>query len=333
TNLIDWDGDRLDDFLVVRRGAVNEFGDGRSYLHWFIALSAYGGGIIDHVFGQSGDRVFSFFSDGRPHMGAVRIGTSGECIGQLEWWSMNFSLNVSERQIVKRCWGLPGDIPIVRTDLNNNGLADWIVVRPEGHAQIAYILYDNQQEWTTRALGLSNAVPQVGNFMGEGNTFGWCQRDQGLVGLRRLDGTDAILPFGIATNAIIRPDGTVVQSNASDRLTSQPEPTPTPINPPPSGCPTFGRGELWKPAGETRGGVPVFLVSDDYAGIPNSSIRIEDQNGNLVPGFRVVDRTCCPNGGRAHFWVAPKCGQIPANSIVRFGNQCRSLPSPCRRYE
>lgn len=216
TNLIDWDGDKLDDFLVVRAGAKNEFGDGNTYLHWYSAYSKFGGTIVERVFGLSGDRVFTFFDGNTPQYGAVRLATSGACAGQFEWFSLvgGTSSNLGPIQ----CWGLSGDIPLVRADINNNGKADWIVVRPETNGtQNAYVLFDNL---TTAIipLGLSTAVPQIGNYYGTGQTFAWSQRDAGLVGVRPPSGPDQIISFGIPSNVVIRSDGTVVQPTSTDQL-------------------------------------------------------------------------------------------------------------------
>ena len=348
TNLIDWDADKLDDFLVVRAGAA--IGD-VTPLNWYVSFSASGGAVGRTTFGELGDRVFTFFDNGVPHFGAVRIASEQECpklgdgTAQLVWYGRNFTLNPSETVITKRCWGLVGDIPLVRADYDGNGKAEWIVVRPSGGKQIAYILHDDQETTEAVPLGLETSVPQIGLFKEGRPRFIWSQRDQGLVGMSKRSGSPTIFPFGIATNIIIRADGTVVQPTSSDRFLAAEEPDEVAPTPPPAsgslGCQVQksfqdgGEGNLWKPVSEGFNGNPVALFPSYYNG---ANVAVYAADGSLAT---TVGRTkCCnSNGNRAHFWFnkrassmrsqAPLTVRVVRNNVV----ECFPVPDPTQRYD
>ena len=338
-NLIDWDGDLIDDFLVVRLGTANEFGDGNSYYHWFTALSGSGGKIVEHIFGISGDRLFTYYDQNHPKVGAVRVGTAGECAGQLEWYGANFTSNPADLNLVKRCWGLPGDIPLVRADFNNNGKADWIVARPEANGlQNAYILYDNQTDFVVKALGLANSIPQIGNFKGS-QTFAWSQRDIGQAAILLSGGSLEIFPFGISTNAVIRADGTVVQPSSADTLPSSGS----------SGggssgggggsggtasCPTTrSSGFLYKPesqdSGGTREGFPMIKLN---GGVGGSCADVLATDGTIISKFGMftADRwyegyKCGLDAGRDNsdeLAAAARAASGNPGGYVKIGSTC-----------
>jgi hypothetical protein len=346
-NLIDWDGDLLDDFQVVRDGAVSEFGDGVSYKHWLIALSAYGGTIVDIIFGLKGDRSYTFYDNDLPQFGALRLATVGACAGQFEWFNMNFSLDASARTIKSRCWGLPGDIPLVPRDLNGNKLADYIVVRPEGGIQTAYVLYDDSST-ATFSLGLATAIPLIGDFDATGGQLAWIQRDQGLVG-RRLQGQNIdIFPFGIAANTIIRPDGSVVEPNSNDRFTDS-------TNGSGGGgggggsiaeCQNpRGSGFLYKPASQdsndSREGFPLVLMSRFNSG--ESCGEVLASNGQVISYFgrftsnRYYEGAGCGRAERNSASSLAQLAQAAAGSpsgYIKIGNLCLGpIPNFASRYD
>lgn len=146
-------------------------------------------------------------------------------------------------------------------------------------------------------------------------------------------------------NQVIMSCGLEGEFHFAQRL---PTPTPTPAPPPKPddlGCNvvkdfTDGPGAaLWKPVSDnTRR--PVFLLPDEYwtgeMGVGSGDVRGVD--GGVVAG--ITRRTCCPNGGRAHFDVT-----VPASVLDQFnpltvrlflGNgmvECRKVPVASQRFD
>ena len=223
-NAMNFDLDSLDDLFVVRTGPANEVGDSKKYLHWLVSLSAYGGTVIDQLFGLAGDQVFTFYNKGEPYLAVARLETEGVCSGQIAWYFSRFQSDPGKRSVSRLCWGLSGDIPLSPVEIN--GKLKVIVVRPTGDRQLAYIRDANGSTAETMWLGLSNAIPAFGNLVGKEANLYWVQRSTpGLgeisyVGVRRANGKDDVFPFGITSNIILRPDGTTVAPTDSGRLIS-----------------------------------------------------------------------------------------------------------------
>jgi hypothetical protein len=334
----DFDGDGISDIYVVRDGSPDFF---PGFKVWHIALSSTGT-VHQKVFGMTSDRVFGgdVNGNGRAEMIALRPST-------YEWFSADiFATDVS--QITAQQWGLPGDIPLLPQDMNGDGKPDYIISRREGAMQFAYIRYSDVN-FEKRPIGLATSVPSVGKFNPQRaeSDFAWQQRDTGWAASRNPDTTVNFFRHGIATNAIIRPDGTVVQPNEDGRFPgssvapSQPD---APSSSPPSGAPGCtpspgtkdrfrGNGDLWKPHSESTGKV-VILLPSSYT---SASVEILGRDGNVIS---TPERTrCCPNGGRMHFWMNRDrnfmAQHAPVTARVRRGatTECRVVPDPRRRYE
>ena len=115
-------------------------------------------------------------------------------------------------------------------------------------------------------LGLADAIPGVGNVLKQGPTFFWHQRatpglgETSFVGTRTKKGNDRVFPFGISSNIILRPDGTVVLPSDTGILNT---------NGNSGGSATCSEiltsGYLWKPASQDtnapRVGYPGFLLN------------------------------------------------------------------------
>lgn len=320
TNAINFDGDSLDDIFVVRNGSANEFSDGKTYLHWYVALTGSNGQVADILFGMAGDRVFTFYKDGKAHLGAVRIENSGVCAGQFAWYYMAYDANPTNRKVGSTCWGLTGDIPIIPAQLGS-GLKV-VISRPTGGIQVAYIRNFDGNTSETQNLGLSDSIPGIAALSSSGPNFFWHQRstpalgDLSFVGIRGKSGSVKVIQFGITSNVILRPDGSVIQPTDSGRLSSSPNTPSTPSTPSTPGSTTqcgqiITSGYLWKPAsqdtGDSRQGYPLILFSRYFP--QNSCLKV------LSADFKEI--SCLGQyGGMARAYEGFGCGlssQSPCN--------------------
>ena len=306
TNLGDWDGDGIDDIHVVRKDA----GD---FLNWYVSMSGSGGKIVQYVFGMSGDKVgvADVDGDGKAEMVALRSG--------FIWYIRK----PSEETFTTVQWGLPGDIHLMPTDIDGDHLADYVITRRTGTTQLAYIRYGNGATQNTD-LGFDSSIPQMGNFIGNLPTFAWSQRDTGWTAIRRFDGTPDVFKFGIASNAVIRADGTVVQPSEDGRFggSSGGGVTPDPGSGGTASCSTtYGSGWLLKPAaqdtGGTRLGKPLILFTRNY---PSSScLNVIATNGEIVAKYGKFSSN--------RFYSGYGCGshlsasQIAAKAVAASGSK------------
>ena len=271
-NLADWDGDGVDDLLVVRAGSGG-------ILFWYVRLSSTSQ-VALFVFGVKGDKVGAFDTDGDglAEMIALRNG--------YQW----FIRKPAELTFTQVLWGLNGDIPLLPRDLDGDHLTDYIISRRTGSGQLAYLRYGNGQTATVQ-LGSDTSIPQIGNFEAAPG-FAWSQRDTGLVVIKNQDQTLTQFQFGIPANAIIRPDGTVVQPIEDGRFGSPaggspviPPTTPLPPTGTTAGCVrTFSSGWLLKPesqdSGGSRQGKPLILFTRNFPS--NSCLNVIAANGQII---------------------------------------------------
>ena len=276
-NPIDFDLDQIDDFLVVRNGPGNA-------LTWYVALSGYGGSIVSTVFGQSGDAVFTYYDEGLPRIGAVRIGPGNV----LNW----FSKSLFGNDVDQKLWGVSTDIPLIPHDMDGNDRADLIVARPEtanglDQQTLFVATQDTAQVYT---VGRATSIPFIGNFSGgSANQVGWVQRDgagaNSLIGIRDGNGNVDVRTFGINENIIVRPDYSVVERSSNGTLNGGGGSDPgSPPGDPQTCQSTVGSGWLWKPAsqdsGGSREGKPLILFSRYSYG--SSCLKVLAANGVQV---------------------------------------------------
>jgi hypothetical protein len=187
-------------------------------------------------------------------------------------------------------WGVNGDIPLLPQDIDGDNLPDYMISRRSnntGGSQTAFVKYGNGQAETI-PLGFDSSIPQVGKFSST-NNFAWSQRDTGWTAIRNPDNSKNVFLFGIAANAIIRADGTVVQPTSDGRFptTSNPVSTTPPANSngPSATCSsTFTSGWLLKPrsqdTGDDRQGKPMILFSRN---LPTSGcLNVLSTNGTII---------------------------------------------------
>ncbi len=195
----DLDCDGKTDLLAVR----NE----RGVMVWYVNLTGSPGVIFRDVFGVTGDKVATADMDGD--------GCAEEIVLRSGFTWFAKKLGAPSFSTVQ--WGLPGDIPLLPQDVNHDGVAEYVIARPNGSTQTAFIRLSNGTA-NLHALGLDSSIPLLGNFIGDPG-FAWFQRNQGLVGVEQYQpGSPAIFGFGAANQWIVRPDGTVITPSENGRF-------------------------------------------------------------------------------------------------------------------
>ncbi len=333
-NQADVDCDGITDLIEV----ANAAGGFTGYRAWHIASTRYPGQIFERIFGLTTDKiaVADVDGDGCAELIALR-GTS------YVWYAMKM---LTTEFVTVTQWGLPGDLPLVPQDIDNDGKADFIIARRTGYIQQAYVRYaENPLRFDVIPLGLDTSIPLVGKFEAGGNSFAWFQRDSGLVGIRSralpltTNTPDTIISFGTAQDAIIRPDGTVIQPNEDGRFDGS-------VNnpPPPAQCdkPRFPDGIggwLWKPQrdGGTGAGNATILVPRK-SGALSTAVVFLARGGSQIGSARL--RYHGGSGGRS-VWDANQTnsalsGNAPFVVHVSFANNTCSeitIPNPFNRYD
>lgn len=315
----DVDCDGITDFIVTRNGRSDYY---PGLKLWYIALSD-SGLVQETPFGLTTDRAYvaDLTGDNCAELLVLRAGFT---------W---FGKSLSGSEVSQVQWGLPGDFPILPFDLNGDRKPDYIISRATGSGQRAYVRYSSSSS-DTFALGGDGVLPMAGKFKSNKGLAYW-DRSSGLLGVRQNDGTIQASPFGIAGNAIVRPDGTVIQPTEDGKFGSNDSGggggnCSTPRFPDGSG------GFLWKPVKEggthTRGG-PTILGSNSIR-----RVVLLGNNGSVVNEPRL--RYYNGSGGRS-VWDPTKVASelapdAPITVRVFFPNgscEDRAVPDPRRRYD
>jgi hypothetical protein len=301
-----------------------------------VAVRVVGGALVWYIqnvapdgisWGLEGDTPFAadITGDGVDELIVLRSEA-----GQLVWYIRDLSGNFTDRV----SWGLDGDSALTPTDFNGDGKADLNVVRAQNGFNVFYLRYSDLND-TTQAVvfGLDTDVPYTGNFTQSQLSELAVKRAAGgfISHFVRFaqDATVVNVPFGIETDAVVKPEGGALTEKTS---TLGCRPTPGTASGFVDGG---GRGALWKPVSEgVSNHAPVVLLPIDYCGSP---LAVLGADGNVVSG---VQRTKCGgNGNRAHFWIAQTAGTLAQFApltvqIINNGQtECRSVPNPGARYD
>lgn len=288
-NQSDLDCDGITDFAVARAGT----GANADFLYWYVALSGSGGSVVETQFGLKDDVIFTADrrNDGCAELVVLRKGT-------WQW----FSRKLLSQTVTQIQWGLPGDFPLAPQDLNGDGLADYVISRVVGDKQTVFVRYSGNNTTATSFDIPTNAIPVLGRFFaGNKSSIAFWTRTTGRLSFVRSNNSLSTKLLGISNNAIIRPDGTVVQPSETGRV----EGDETTVTPPSGGsevppglasvCSTvvgFSSGSLWKPSsdhsGQPREGRPSMLYNRN---IPsgNSCLKVFANNGQTVSELGVYE--------------------------------------------
>jgi len=316
----DYNGDGVGDRAVVR----NQGG----FLYWYFLLST-GEEVYNFQWGLLGDTVHNGGDlDGN---GRDDIIVSRDVGAYTYWYAIDLN-DPSTFQAIQ--WGLSTDKKHVpRFDFNGDGFADIVVSRTQGLFNYFYVLHTGAAgSYEVLPFGLQGDVPFVGHFSGIPTAeVGVYRPSENKVYYRYWNGGMIVkqVELGLAPNTVLLPSGK--QVSVSDAAGN-----PTGVQ-----C-TYSlsfedgsEGALWKPISDNTGN-PVILMPASYW-TTTDAIEVYGSNGQkLLDGRR---RTCCPNGGRAHFDIPRFCADLqpsPLTVVFKLSggiNECRSVPSPCTRFD
>lgn len=325
-NQNDVDCDGITDFVVVRNGATPG-----ALRRWYVALSGDGGRVVRTDFGLSGDKVFTADLDGDNCRELVALRPS-----TFVWYGKKlFSTKISQVQ-----WGLPqtGDIPLLPQDINGDGKPDYMISRPSGSKQNVFVRFSSSSS-TTIPLGTASTIPLVGHILGakghKGKGFAFWDRRAGILGIRNQNASVQTTAFGIPSNALIRPDGTVIQPNDTGRVGGNTGPITGGVRCDKNIDTTDGHGKgFTNNPDNSRGTLKIILERNTYTNKTRAVAAFH--NGEL---FDVLRRATPNEGGdRQRYYGTEPIGDYPDNLVVVVelftGEQhCALLPDPQRRYD
>ncbi len=197
-NLGDLDCDGITDITVVRNDGHPAF---PGLKVWYSALSA-SAVVHQTIFGSSRDRaaIADLDGDGCGEMIALREG--------FHW----FGLKLGGNSLSVVQWGLPGDIPLLPADMNQDGVPDYIVVRPVLGRHFAFVRYQSSQ-FDVIDLGPDGTIPMIGRYDND-IRFASATPSQSMF---QVAG-EMPFSFGKPSAAMIRPDGTYVDPGEDGRF-------------------------------------------------------------------------------------------------------------------
>ena len=308
----DIDCDGITDFAVTRQGS----GVLSDFMYWYVALSGSGGAVVETLFGMKDDIPFlaDRGRDGCADLFVLRKGT-------WQWFSRKLLDETTVRQVQ---WGLPGDFPLLPQDLNGDGKTDYAISRITGEKQTIYVRYSGSNTKATAFDIPKNAIPMLGKFrFTDRSSLAFWNRSTGGLTFVKTDGALSNKSFGIATNILVRPDGTVVQPSESARVEGPSDDSgstggdtggdsgqgggsgevPPGLSAVCSTVIPFSAGSLWKPSSQdtndARENKPVILYNRS---IPsgNSCLPVYASNGQTVADMGVWEY----NGRYGGRWYA-----------------------------
>ncbi|MCC6933928.1 MAG: VCBS repeat-containing protein [Deltaproteobacteria bacterium] len=148
----DLDCDGKADLIVTRQEGEN--------LRWYIKYRLRSRGTQEFTLGSKTAKAFAADVDGDGCDEAVVADlVSGEYV-----WTWR---NSSYRTQFSKNWGVEGDTILQPGDIDNNGRADFIIVRNENNAKKFYVYLNGRasgQNSYTYSMGEKNDIPYVGSF-------------------------------------------------------------------------------------------------------------------------------------------------------------------------
>lgn len=297
-----------------------------TFLHWFVKFST-DKEVTGKIFGFAADQYFASDINGD---GCDELVVAQDHSGGIWWFSYNFK-NKLQRGPIQ--WGLSGDTLLGPMDFSGDGAADIIISRPTPLGARAFFIreFKNNNPWSTYLeLGLASDIALTGFFNGQniGEVAVYRPGQNGAAStffVRAPNGVIHTIPFGLASDSPLRPDGKLAQSNSNgvtcDIISDFRDGT---------------NGALWKPVSESRG-TPVILLPSRYWNSVEK-INVYGREGNYVTSG--VHRSCCPNGGRAHFDILQGASSLaqhnPLTVQLELKNgvkECRIVPDARSRHD
>jgi hypothetical protein len=299
-----------------------------------VALSSSGGAIIEKLFGLKDDVPFTADMDGD--------GCSEMVVLRPGFWFW-YSTKLFGSAVTQVQWGLQGDYPLTPQDMNGDGNADYIISRISGSQQQVYVRYSDNSNTSTTYNIPSTAIPMTGRFVSSSqSSLAFWNRSTGLLSFVQGDNSLSSVAFGISVNAVVRPDGTVVQPTQTARVpetgtgstgggSSGGDSGGGNDGPPSAGlsavCSTivpFSAGSLWKPSSQdtndAREGRPVILYNRN---IPTgySCLKVYAKNGEAISQLGVYEYSG-RYGGR--WYTGRGCGDLKTGSQIASTAQSKT---------
>ena len=320
----DFDCDGKTDRVVTRN--VNGF------KNWYIQLSS-GSTRNDYIFGLATDAHYAADITGD---GCDELVVSRSLFGLVYWYYQSLDEGVDHMAQ----WGIDTDGLLTPSDIDADGDSDFLINRAVGNGMFHFSRLDGEGFFNPdthasmfRQFGLVGDVALTGSFSGANSSdYAVIRPSLNMVFYRRPDGQAVAAGVPSPHKTLVRPDRSVVvdlQTTGGGGgggggvlncdITSD--------------FRDGANGALWKPVSESNGR-PVFLLPSSYHG---DSAEVFAADGSRVAG---IDRTkCCPNGGRAHFWVDKTASTLDQYKpitvrIIHNGlNECRVVENPRDRID
>ena len=328
----DMDCDGKSDIVVMRKT------DG--FMYWYVKLSS-GGQLLSKVFGLSTDTPFIADVDGDS---CDELVVSRSTSTGMEWYYKG----MYDSSYISLKWGLATDTPLTPSDVNGDGVADFLVDRVANDLHKVYARYSRPEDNSmddddfgteTLTYGKTGDVLMAGKFdssaQAELAVFRGTETPTGFY-LNKLGRLSMFVAAGKSTDVILRPDGTVAEPSRSGGGTAGCNPT--------AGTPgdfyDGSGGSLWKPIAEggIAPGKPTILLSSSYLG---ASISILDSDGEDLNAGLAYRSSYLPEYGRCSWNVTGyTASQLAAHSpitvkIVRRdgATECRIIENPTARND
>lgn len=311
------------------------------FRYWNI-LHSTGGTTNNYLFGLEGDRVYAADVTGN---GCDELVVARDWLGGIFWFYREIGTGSTTDHLFQ--WGLTGDKELAPADLNGDGRADFVVVRNIGGAWHFFRRF-NESSWDVVPFGIAATdVPLSGRYSGVNYSEIGVYRPGSTSSfyVRRHAGPTLQVPWGSASQSLVRPDGTVVAGSSGGGGGGQPGGAGCVATPGTDGDFVDGGGNsLWKPVSST--GKPVILLPHSpYCDAFHSSdlaVTILGSDGAVVAG---LEREHCDgaNDYRTHHWLNKSASQLddfaPLTVKVQYhvGSQlvteCRVVSDPHTRYD
>jgi hypothetical protein len=313
----DFDCDGKSDIAVAREQG--------GLLQWYFTQST-GGGTISATFGLANATPFAADMNGN---GCDDLVVAQEVSGLTYWYWISLSQLQRGRSFAGSMqWGLAGDHYLTPMDLNGDGKADPMVARNVGGAKV---FYGNMREGGSFAVpfGFTGDVPLVGHYSGSNHAeIAVYRPGSGSVPstfyVRYSNGAFVGIPFGAGSDKPLQADGRTRNGRSA------------------GGCDVVkdffdGQGNaLWKPDSDNTG-QPVFLLPSEYW-FETTDVKVFGRDGQYL--LDANRRTCCPNGGRAHWDVRRSGHQLQAFAPIQIRltlsngtTECRTVNNPANRED